>query len=159
MRSVALSQLDLEPEVLALVPVAVATRHEVLPLKRDGATLTLAMADPTNVSAIDDVAFITNLHVTPAVASRTAIRQAIDRNYRKNRLADMVAEITSAAELEASPDGEARGVPDALELREASDDPPIVRLVSAILIDAIERRASDIHWEPYEHVFRLRLRV
>ncbi len=156
----ALSQLDLEPEVLALVPVGIATRHEVLPLTRETNTLTLAMADPTNVSAIDDVAFITNLHVVPVVASRTAIRQAIDRNYRRNRLTDVVSEITSAtAELEPPAEGEARGVPDAFELREGADEPPIVRLVNTVLIDAIERRASDIHWEPYEHVFRLRLRV
>jgi type IV pilus assembly protein PilB len=158
--AVALSQLDLEPEVLALVPVGIATRHEVLPLTRENTTLTLAMADPTNVSAIDDVAFITNLHVAPVVASRTAIRQAIDRNYRRNRLTDVVADITSAAaELEPPAEGESRGVPDAFELREGADEPPIVRLVNTILIDAIERRASDIHWEPYEHVFRLRLRV
>ena len=158
--AVALSQLDLEPEVLALVPVGIATRHEVLPLTREDNTLTLAMADPTNVSAIDDVAFITNLHVVPVVASRTAIRQAIDRNYRRNRLTDVVSEITSAtAELEPPAEGEARGVPDAFELREGADEPPIVRLVNTVLIDAIERRASDIHWEPYEHVFRLRLRV
>jgi type IV pilus assembly protein PilB len=157
--AVALSQLDLEPAVLALVPVGIATRHEVLPLTRESDTLTLAMADPTNVAAIDDVAFITNLHVAPVVASRTAIRQAIDRNYRRNRLTDVVAEITATAELNPSAEGEARGIPDAFELREETDEPPIVRLVTTILIDAIERRASDIHWEPYEHVFRLRLRV
>ena len=158
--AVALSQLDLEPDVLALVPVAVAIRHEVLPLTRDGTALTLAMADPTNVAAIDDVAFITNLHVTPVVASRTAIRQAIDRNYRRNRLTDVVGDITSAtAELEPAAEGDSRGLAEAFELREGADEPPIVRLVNTILIDAIERRASDIHWEPYEHVFRLRLRV
>jgi type IV pilus assembly protein PilB len=156
---VAISQLDLEPDVLALVPVAIATKHEVLPLTREHSTLTLAMADPTNVAAIDDVAFITNLHVVPVVASRTAIRQAIERNYRRDRLTDAVAEITAAAELEPSTGGETRGLPDAVDLREATDAPPIVRLVNTILIHAIERRASDIHWEPYEHVFRLRLRV
>jgi type IV pilus assembly protein PilB len=141
--------------------VAVATRHEVLPLTREGNTLTLAMADPTSGSAIDDVAFITNCHVVPVVASRTAIRQAIDRNYRRDRLGDVVAEIASAAAAEPEPPAgaEARGGPDVFELRDAPDQPPIVRLVNTILIDAIERRASDIHWEPYEHVFRLRLRV
>jgi type IV pilus assembly protein PilB len=157
--AVALSQLDLEPAVLALVPVAVATRHEVLPLTREGGRLTLAMADPTNVAAIDAVAFITNLHVVPVVASRTAIRQAIDRNYRRNRLTDVVAEITGSADAEPPAEAEARAGAEAYELREAADDPPIVRLVNAVLIDAIERGASDIHWEPYEHVFRLRLRV
>src|SRR5262245_17302271 len=158
MRPVPLSQLDLEPEVLALVPLAVATRHEVLPLRREGATLTLAMADPTNAAAIDDVAFITNLHVTPAVASRTAIRQAIERNYRRNRLSDVVGDIASAT-AEPAAEADARGLAEAIEIREGADDAPIVRLVNTILLDAIERRASDIHWEPYEHVFRLRLRI
>jgi len=118
------------------------------------------MADPTNVSAIHDVAFITNLHVMPVVASRTAIRQAIDRNHHRNRITDVVADITSAA-TEPGPleDTEPQGTPDAFELREGADEPPIVRLVNTILIDAIDRGASDIHWEPYENVFRLRLRI
>jgi type IV pilus assembly protein PilB len=157
--AVALSQLDLEPAVLSLVPVGVATRYEVLPLTREQGALTLAMADPTNVSAIDDVAFITNLHVVPVVASRTAIRQAIDRNYHRHRLADVVAEITGAAERESPAEGEGRASGEVYELRELADDPPIVRLVNTILSDALERQASDIHWEPYEHVFRLRLRI
>jgi type IV pilus assembly protein PilB len=155
--AVALSQLDLEPDVLSLVPVAIATRYEVLPLTREPGLLTLAMADPTNVSAIDDVAFITNLHVEPVVAPRTAIRQAIDRNYHRNRLADIVAEIAGAAERDG--EGEARGTSEIFELRATADEPPVVRLVNTILIDALERRASDVHWEPYEHAFRLRLRV
>jgi type IV pilus assembly protein PilB len=157
---VALSQLDLEPEVLALVPAAVAAKYEVLPLTRTERGLTLAMADPTNVSAIDAVAFVTNLHVMPVVASRTAIRQAIERNYYRNRLADVLADIASAAtERGQREETEPRGSPDIVELREGADEPPIVRLVNTILIDAIDRGASDIHWEPYEHVFRLRLRV
>jgi type IV pilus assembly protein PilB len=158
--AVALSQLDLEPQVLALVPVSLATKYEVLPLTREHTTLTLAMADPTNVYAVDDVAFITNLHVAPVIASRTAIRQAIDRNYHRNRTTDAVADIINAAvELEPTEEGESRSGPDAFELKESADEPPIVRLVNTILIDAIERGASDIHWEPYEHLFRLRLRV
>jgi type IV pilus assembly protein PilB len=157
---VALSQLDLEPEVLALVPAAVAAKYEVLPLRRTESGLTLAMADPTNVSAIDDVAFVTNLRVVPVVASRTAIRQAIDRNYHRNRLTDVLADITSAtSELGQREEAEPRASLDVVELREGVDEPPIVRLVNTILIDAIDRGASDIHWEPYEHVFRLRLRL
>jgi type II secretion system protein E len=145
---------------LDLLPAAIAAKHEVLPLMRTDTALTVAMADPTNVSAIHDVAFITNLHVMPVVASRTAIRQAIERNYHRNRIADAVSDLTSAASELGPIDGvEARGTADAFELRDSVDDPPIVRLVSTILIDAIERGASDVHWEPYESVFRLRLRI
>jgi type IV pilus assembly protein PilB len=158
--AVALTQLDLQPDVLSLVPATIAAKHEVLPLRRTETVLTLAMADPTNVSAIHDVAFITNLHVLPVVASRTAIRQAIDRNYHRHRITDVVSDITSAAtELGSLEEPEPRGAPDVFELREGVDEPPVVRLVNTILIDAIERGASDIHWEPYEEAFRLRLRV
>jgi type IV pilus assembly protein PilB len=158
--AVALSQLDLQPDVLTLVPATIAAKHEVLPLRRTDTTLTLAMADPTNVSAIHDVAFITNLHVVPVVASRTAIRQALDRNYHRKGITDVVGDITSAAtELGPLDETEPRGAPDVFELREGTDEPPIVRLVNTILIDAIDRGASDIHWEPYENIFRLRLRI
>src|SRR5437763_8158024 len=81
--SITLSQLDIDPEVLKLVPDSIAKKYEVLPIKRAGTTLTLAMADPTNVFALDDVAFMTNLQVTPVVASQAAIRKAIDRNYQQ----------------------------------------------------------------------------
>ena len=79
--SITLSQLDFDPEVVKLVPAQIARKYEVLPVKRTGNALTLAMADPTNVFALDDVAFMTNLQVLPVVASQGAIRQAIERIY------------------------------------------------------------------------------
>src|SRR5438034_7999904 len=79
--SITLSQLDIDPEVLRLVPSQLAKRYEIIPIKRTGNALTLAMSDPTNVFALDDVAFLTNLQVLPVVASQGAIRKAIDRTY------------------------------------------------------------------------------
>src|SRR5215467_14518053 len=79
--SVTLSNLDVDADILRLVPAQLAKKYEVLPVKRAGNTLTLAMADPTNVFALDDVAFMTNLQVLPVVASQAAIRKAIERNY------------------------------------------------------------------------------
>src|SRR5205823_6635911 len=79
--SITLSQLDIDPEVLKLVPAQIAKKYEVLPVQRTGNALTLAMADPTNVFALDDVAFLTNLQVMAVVASQNAIRKAIERNY------------------------------------------------------------------------------
>src|SRR5438874_4972888 len=79
--SITLSQLDIDPEVLKLVPDSIAKKYEVLPITRQGSSLTLAMADPTNVFALDDIAFMTSLQVTPVVASQAAIRKAIGRNY------------------------------------------------------------------------------
>jgi type IV pilus assembly protein PilB len=119
------------------------------------------MADPTNYVAIDDIAFITNLNITPAVASRSAIAQAIERNYgTQASMPDVVADIsTAAAEVEVLEGGDEFKASDVFELKESADEAPIVKLVNTILVDAIERGASDIHWEPYENSFRVRLRI
>src|SRR5216117_1313886 len=79
--SITLSQLEIDPGVLRLVPAPIAKKYEIIPVRRMGNSLALAMADPTNVFALDDIAFMTNLQVLPLVASQTAIKKAIDRNY------------------------------------------------------------------------------
>src|SRR5499426_3555523 len=89
--SMQLAQLSVDSDVLVLVPPAIAKKYEVLPVKRVDNTLTLAMADPTNVFALDDVAFMTNLQVLPVVASQTAIRTAIERNYDSRRASGATA--------------------------------------------------------------------
>ncbi len=159
--AIALSQLDIDPEVLKLVPMQLAEKLEVVPVKKSGNLLTLAMADPTNVLAVDDVAFMTNLQIQPVVASQVAIRQAIDRLY--GAPAETLHEMIS--ELEGSDDVEVLGgeddflKTDVIELKESADEPPVVRLMNMILVDAIRRGASDIHLEPYEKVFRVRFRI
>jgi type IV pilus assembly protein PilB len=162
--SITLSQLDVEPEVLRLVPAPIAKKYEVLPVKRVGGTLTLAMADPTNVFALDDVAFMTNLQVLPVVASQAAIRKAIDRNYegQSGGITEVLTELSSevaASNVEVVEDQEAGGKADVFELRESADEAPVVKLVNMVLVDAIQKGSSDIHWEPYEKVFRIRFRV
>jgi type IV pilus assembly protein PilB len=159
--SITLSQLDIDPEVSRLIPGQLAKKYEVLPIKRTGNSLTLAMADPTNVFALDDVAFLTNLQVVPIVASQAAIRKAIDRIYDSQTAAiiDVLVELSTEAgdvQLLAEEDG---GAIDVFELKESADEAPIVRLVNMILVDAIQKGASDIHWEPYEKVFRVRFRI
>src|SRR5262249_55991934 len=79
--SITLSQLDSDSEVLRIVPAPITRKYEVIPVRRMGNSLALAMADPTNVFALDDISFMTNLQVLPLVASQTAIKRAIDRNY------------------------------------------------------------------------------
>ncbi|MBI3031101.1 MAG: type IV-A pilus assembly ATPase PilB [Candidatus Rokubacteria bacterium] len=162
--SITLSQLDIDPEVVKLVPAQIAKKYEVLPVKRTGNALTLAMADPTNVFALDDVAFMTNLQVLPVVASQGAIRQTIERLYEPQ--ASAFSEVITAMEGEA-PDVEvveggedvAPSKVDIFELKDASEEAPVVKLVNLILTDAIRRGASDIHLEPYEKVFRVRYRI
>ncbi len=162
-QSITLSQLDIDPEVLKLVPEQIARKYEVLPVKRQGNQLTLAMGDPTNVFALDDVGFMTNLQVVPVVASQAAIRQAIDRVYdsKGGGMADIVSEMEGAAADVELVEGEEEGTAkvDVFELKESADEAPVVRLINMILVDAIRRGASDIHLEPYEKVFRVRFRV
>ena len=143
MPSITLTQLDIDPEVLRLVPGPLAEKLEVLPIKRSGNTLTLAMADPTNVLALDDVAFMTNLQIQPVVASEVAIRKAIDRLYNTpgESVADMMSELEEAEAdvevLEGADEFVAKA--DVFELKESADEAPVVRLMNMILVDAIRR--------------------
>src|SRR5712692_1047984 len=158
--SITLSQLDIDPEVIRLVPSQLAKRYEVIPIKRTGNALTLAMSDPTNVFALDDVAFLTNLQVLPVVASQGAIRKAIDRTYvsKATAITDVLEELDQELTTVQLVGEEERAI-DVIELKEVADDAPLVRLVNMVLVDAIQKGSSDIHWEPYEKVFRIRFRI
>ena len=160
--SITLSQLDIDAEVLKLVPAAIAKKYEVLPVRKMGNSLALAMADPTNVFALDDISFMTNLQVLPLVASQTAIKKAIDRNYESKTEAitsvmqGMSADLQNVEVLEGA---EETGKVDVFELKESADEAPVVKLVNMVLVDAIQKGASDIHFESYEKVFRIRFRM
>src|SRR5215813_5548418 len=162
--SITLSQLDIDPGILRLVPAPIAKKYEVLPVKRAANTLTLAMADPTNVFALDDVSFMTNLQVLPVVASQASIRRAIERNYETqgsangNVLTEFSEEHVAKVEV-VDDEGESAGKVDVFELKESADEAPVVKLVNMVLVDAIQKGASDIHWEPYEKAFRVRFRI
>ena len=159
--SITLGQVAIDPEVLRLVPGPLAEKLEVLPIKRIGNTLTLAMADPTNVLALDDVAFMTNLQIQPVVASQVDIRKAIERLYNTpgESVADMMSELEEADVEVVGANDEVVAKADVFELKESADEAPVVRLMNMILVDAIRRGASDIHLEPYEKVFRVRFRI
>ncbi|MGH7279400.1 MAG: GspE/PulE family protein, partial [Candidatus Rokuibacteriota bacterium] len=153
------ADLQVDIDVRQLLPAQLVRKYDVLPLRRVGDSLELAMTDPTNVYAIDEIAFFTNLRVSPLVASQSAIRQAIDRYYPAaleptGAFADLAAEDLEVVGEEAS-----AAFVDVFELKESADQPPVVRLVNGILADAIQKSASDIHLEPYDKVFRVRFRV
>src|SRR5881296_2347834 len=160
--SITLAQLDIDSDVLKLVPAPIARKYEVIPVRKMGNSLALAMADPTNVFALDDISFMTNLQVLPLVASQTAIKKSIDRNYDSkteaitNVLSDMQ---TDLANIEVVEDGEEGAKVDVFELKESADEAPVVKLVNMVLVDAIQKGASDIHFESYEKVFRIRFRM
>jgi type IV pilus assembly protein PilB len=162
--SITLVNLDIDAETLRLVPAHIAKKYDVLPVKRIGGTLTLAMSDPTNVFALDDIAFMTNLQILPVVAPQAAIRKALDRAYEASQpvssMTDMMSEITGDANnVEVVEDEQAGKQVDVFELKESADEAPVVKLVNMVLVDAIRKGASDLHWEPYEKTFRVRFRV
>src|SRR2546425_821870 len=161
--SITLAQLEIDPTVLRLVPAPTARKYEVIPVRKMGNSLAVAMADPTNVFALDDIAFMTNLQVLPLVASQTAIRKAIDRNYQSKTeaIASVMQDISSdLANIEVVEGEEDTGSKvDVFELKESADEAPVVKLVNMVLVDAIQKGASDVHFVTYEKVFRIRFRM
>jgi len=151
-----------DPEVLRLVPEDLASKHELVPLERDASSLVVAMADPTNLAAADEVAFHTGLRVVPGIAPRTRIRRALEEWYRPppatldEVLTQAEGELPEFEILEA---GEDERAPDLVELRSSSDQAPVVRIVNSLILDAIRRRASDIHLEPFRTSLRVRFRI
>ena len=161
--SITLAQLEIDPAVLRLVPAPIAKKYEVIPVRKMGSSLAVAMADPTNVFALDDIAFMTNLQVLPLVASQSAIRKSIDRHYESKTEAiasvmqDMSTDIANVEVVEGDEEGST--TVDIFELKESADEAPVVKLVNMVLVDAIQKGASDVHFETYEKVFRIRFRM
>src|SRR6266571_4040464 len=159
--SITVSSVNVDIGVIQLVPGGIARRYDLLPIQRDGDSLTVAMADPVNVHAIDHVTFITGLRVLPVVAAQGAIREAIEKYYDSGAgsMAEAMHTISSDLEgVEVVGDDDGPKM-DVFELKESADEAPVVKLVNMVLVDAIQKGASDIHWEPYEKVFRIRFRI
>src|SRR5690242_2884338 len=187
--SVNLDLFQIDDSVLRLIPQEVAQKHSVLPLSRVGATLTLAMVDPTNVFALDDVKFMTGLNVEPVVVAEGSVQQAIAKYYGSSREIELASSSDEASldkiargsngnggitkddlvSLDSIDfDTESTGDVEVLEdneeidlstLSRMSEDAPVVRLVNVLLVDSLRRGASDIHIEPYEKELRIRFRI
>lgn len=163
--SINLNHFEIDPNVLKLVPADVARKYNILPVNKTGATLTIAMSDPTNVFAMDDIKFMTGYNVEPVVASEMALQASIDKNYGASRalelkkvMEEMSSVDTGDTNLEVVETEEAEAI-DLDKLVEEGEEAPVVRLVNIILTDAIKRGASDIHIEPYEKEYRVRYRI
>ena len=187
--SVNLDLFDVDPPVIRLIPREVAEKYSVLPLSRVGATLTLAMVDPTNVFAMDDIKFMTGLTIEPVVVSEVGVQEAIEQYYGQSKEIELASAVdVAAAGLGANGNGNgfsagetvsldhldfdedeaaAAGLEviddndeiDVTSLTKMSEDAPVVRLVNVLLVDALQRGASDIHIEPYEKDLRIRFRI
>ncbi|MGH9238852.1 MAG: type IV-A pilus assembly ATPase PilB [Vicinamibacterales bacterium] len=167
--SIALAEFDIDPAVVKLVPAETAQKYQIVPLSRSGATLTIAMTDPTNVFAMDDIKFMTGYNVEPVVASETAVLEAIQKYYGKV-LGPMggssALEVASKAleEMPVLSDDQVELIEELEEISAESlakqgEEAPVIKLVNVILMSAIQKGASDIHIEPYEKEVRVRYRV
>jgi type IV pilus assembly protein PilB len=157
-----LSYFEIDPAVVKLIPFETAKRYQILPLSRVGASLTIAMVDPTNVFAMDDIKFMTGFNIEPVVASESSILAGIDKAYGTSKEEELESVMQSMNDAGEGTDIEVQNEEQELELRElekAADEAPIVKLVNLVLTDAVKRGASDIHMEPYEKEFRVRFRI
>ena len=156
--AVNLGEFDIDPEVIALVPKDVAIRHRVVPVNRAGSSLIVAIADPSNILAIDDLKFVTGYNIEAVVASDVGISDAIERYYNRKEELDLNKVMNEIQEsVEAAPSSEAEI--NLTDLERAADDAPVVKLCNHLLLSAIQKGASDIHVEPYEKSYRVRFRI
>jgi type IV pilus assembly protein PilB len=154
--AVNLSDYDIDPAVIKVIPQEVIQKYQLIPVNRAGATLIVAVSDPSNLFAIEDIKFMTGYNVEMVVASEADIKNAIDKNYDQSAsLADVIGDM-DFEDMEVV--GDADEV-DINSLERATEDAPVVKMVNAILQDAIRKKASDIHIEPYEKLFRVRYRI
>ena len=171
--SINLGDFDIDPTVIKLIPAETAQKYQILPLSRAGATLTIAMTDPTNVFAMDDIKFMTGYNVEPVVASEAAVVDAIQRYYNlaakavgggngqpsaldfaNQALQDLP--LVDTSEVEVLEELEEISVE---ALARQGEEAPVIRLVNVMLMSAISKGASDIHIEPYEKELRIRYRI
>jgi type IV pilus assembly protein PilB len=156
MPAVDLSRFEVDPRIISLIPGDLAQKHCVLPLKREGRTLTIAMADPLDQGLLQDLKFITRFDLFPVIAGEYTLRTLIDKHYggsdqQLNDLLKDMAESGDDVEYVAEEDDDAG--------QAQIDDAPVVKLINGLLTDAVKRGASDIHIEPYEHEMRVRYRI
>ncbi len=155
MPAVDLSKFRVDERIIKLIPADLAIKHNVLPLKREGRTLTVAMADPTNLGLIEDLKFITRYDLFPVIAGEYTLRKLIEQEYESSdqRLNDLLKDM-EGEDIEVLEESE-----EEIATQAQIEDAPVVKLINGILIDAVKRGASDIHVEPFEHELRVRYRI
>lgn len=157
-----LTETEIDPEIVELIPADVAQKHQLIPISRMGATMVVAMADPSNVFAVDDIKFLTGYDIDIVVAAEQAIKEAIAKYYGSGSTDEVLEGFDDLMdgidddEYEVIGDGDDLSASD---LEKASAQAPVVKLVNSILTNAINKAASDIHIESYEKSFRIRFRI
>ncbi|MHC4914177.1 MAG: GspE/PulE family protein [Planctomycetota bacterium] len=153
-----LEHLEIPKEVVDMVTPSVAQVYRIVPVSFEDGVLTVAMADPLNVNAIDDLRFMLNCDVSGAVSNEGAVNEAIEKYYgaETESIADLVKDIDDDDLVEIREDDD---IPDISRLEEMASSAPVVKLVNLVLFTAIRDQASDIHFEPFEDEFRIRYRI
>ena len=157
MPAVDLTRFEVDPKIIKLVPAEMATKSVVLPLKREGRTLTVAMADPTDLGLLEDLKFITRFDLFPVIAGEYTLRNLIEKHYESSdqQLQSILKDMEETGE-----DVEVVEAEEDETVTQAQiDDAPVVKLINGLLTDAVRRGASDIHIEPFEHEIRVRYRI
>jgi type IV pilus assembly protein PilB len=171
--SIDLTAVELDAELGKLVTRDVCEKHKVIPISRAGSSLIVAMSDPTNLHAIDDIKFLTGYNVEPVVASEMAIHAAIEKLFVSTggaagaaaaqgggiQSVDLDSLLGDIGDTDVEFGGDEEEGENIADLTKQSEDAPVVRLCNAMLINAIKVKASDIHIEPYEKMMRVRYRV
>ena len=151
-----LPNVEIDANVLQLIPQALATKHALIPVEQHDSTLTVAMVDPTNLVAMNDIKFVTGLDIRVVVTTETALKASHERYYEGAVQYDQIIGDLDDAEIAVVEKEEQVAL---VDLEKQTEDAPVVKLVNAILTDAIKKGASDIHLEPYEKTFRVRFRI
>ncbi|HEY4133001.1 MAG TPA: ATPase, T2SS/T4P/T4SS family [Gemmatimonadaceae bacterium] len=165
MPAVDLSRFEVDPKIAKMIPADLAQKNLVMPLKRDGRTLTVAMADPSNLGVLEDLKFITRYDIFPVIAGEYTLRAMIENVFGPTDDAQMASLMDTINELEGEIGGDVEVVEETEEdvsqaaLQAQMEDAPVVKLINAILTDAVKRGASDIHFECFEHEIRVRYRI
>jgi len=158
MPAVDLSRFEPDVKLLRLIPADMAKKHMVLPLRRDGRNLTVAMVDPSDLGLLQDLKFITRFDVFPVIAGEFSLRNLIEKHYdagdQQQQLSDLLKDMEDVDGLEVVEDQEEETVTQA-----QINDAPVVKLINGVLSEAVRRGASDIHVEPFEHEMRVRYRI
>jgi len=159
MREVDISNIEVSPQLLEKVPGPVAKAYKIVPIRMEGNTLLVAMGDPLNIQALDDLRFLLDCDVKGLISNEQAVNEAIDRLYGGEM--ETVEDLLKELEAEAAPleEAEERAVEDIQALEQLAHEVPVVKLLNLVLIQAIKDKASDIHFEPFEDQFRIRYRV
>ncbi|MBT8491767.1 MAG: type IV-A pilus assembly ATPase PilB [Deltaproteobacteria bacterium] len=155
--SINLNDVEIDPDVIRLIPKEVAMKHMVIPVNRAGSTLIVAMSDPANIYAIDELKFLTQYNIEPVVAAEPVIEEAIARYYDDSPDLDEMIGEWGDEDVDFTADEE--DMVNIVDLENQAGEAPVVKLCNAILLSAIKKKASDIHIEPYEKSYRVRFRV